>query len=200
MGTQENESRAVPESIAPGLFGDARAVCDFAENGASAVAKALNSKGCAFLRVSGKSMLPWFRPGDIVFLRRVDLKQISRGDVVVIERDGRLCMHRVITLSVSRDEGHSAWFITKGDSVAEADEPTYARDFRGEIEFLYRNGREINLNSVWRRLFGKFLAVISPASRFWLPHFCRLKNCLDDVTASGCDSLELRNPESPHTI
>ncbi|MGH9709735.1 MAG: signal peptidase I [Candidatus Acidiferrales bacterium] len=202
METQEKQSSGVPEFIAPGLFRDAKAVCYPAESGARAAAKALNSKGRAFLAVSGKSMLPWFRPGDIIFLRKTDLREISRGDVVVFERDGRLCMHRVITLCSSRRNGeeNSAWFVTKGDSVAEADEPIYAREFRGQVEFLYRHGREIRLDSAWRKLLGKCLAVISPAGRFWLPHFRRLKNQLDNVTASSCDSLELRSPERPHSI
>ncbi|MGH9863966.1 MAG: hypothetical protein ACRD4H_00975, partial [Candidatus Acidiferrales bacterium] len=94
-------------------------------------------------------MLPWFRPGDIIFLRKTDLREISRGDVIVFERNGRLCMHRVITLCASHNgKKSSAWFISKGDSVAEADEPVCAEEFRGRVEFLYRHGREIRLDSV----------------------------------------------------
>jgi len=201
METQEKQSAGVAELSASGLFRDAKLACYPAEDSACAVANAIDSKGRAFLRVSGKSMLPWFRPGDIVFLRRAELRDLSRGDVVVFERDGRLYMQRVIALCDSPNSAtNSPVCITKGDSVAEADEPICAQEFRGQIEFLYRNGREIKLDSGWKKLLGKCLATISPASRFWLPGFCRLKNQLDDVTAFGCDSKDLGNPERAHSI
>ncbi|MHB8541511.1 MAG: S24 family peptidase [Candidatus Acidiferrales bacterium] len=187
MGTQGKSAFVVSDLIAPGVFQDGAAPRYSTESGASAVAGILQSKGRAFLKVAGKSMFPWFRPRDIVFVRRADFKSLSCGDVVVFERNGCLCMHRVLSLRISGDrESGSLSAITKGDAVADADEPISAREFRGKVEFLYRNGSEIGLESLGRRLFGKFLAVISPASRFWLSPFCRLKNHLDDVTASSC--------------
>lgn len=191
MEIQQKSTIVVSELVAPGLFRDASAACYSSESGASAVSKLLRSKGRAFLNVSGKSMFPWFRPGDVVFVRRADFSRLSSGDVVVFERDGRLCMHRVLSFRISagREPGPLS-VVTKGDAVAEADEPMYTQDFRGKVEFLYRNGREIRLGSAWRKLFGKCLAVVSPASRFWMPHFRRLKNHLDDVTAANCDPRE----------
>jgi len=191
VGTQGKSALAGSDFIAPGLFRDTVAPRYSTEGGASAVIGMLQSKGRAFLKVAGKSMFPWFRPRDIVFFRRADFKFLSRGDVVVFERDGRLCMHRVLSLRISGDrESGSSSAITKGDAVADADEPISAREFRGKVEFLYRKGREIRLELLGRRLFGKFLATISPATRFWLSPFCRIKNHFDDVTASNC------NPEN----
>jgi len=189
VGTQGKSALVVSDFIAPGAFQDGAAPRYSTKIGASAIAGILQSKSRAFLKVAGKSMFPWFRPGDVVFVRRADFKSLSCGDVVVFERNGCLCMHRVLSLRISGDrESGSLSAITKGDAVADADEPISAREFRGKVEFLYRNGREIRLESLGRRLFGKFLATISPASRFWLFPFYRLKSHLDDVMASGCDA------------
>jgi len=197
MGTQDKFGDTLSEFIAPGLFQDARKARYPANNGAAAVAGALNSKGRAFLRISGKSMLPWFRPGDIVFVRKTETSHISRGNVVLFKNNGHLSMHRVIQRISSCDgDANRAQFITKGDWCVLADAPIGAEQLCGKVEFLYRNGNEIRLASGWRKLFGKFLAVISPASRFWLPHSCRLKSRLDDVTASGCEPQGPRSREN----
>ena len=189
MGHQGKSALVVSDFIAPEAFQAGAAPRYSTESGASTVAGILQSKGRAFLKVAGKSMFPWFRPRDIVFVRRVDFKSLSRGDVVVFERNGRLCMHRVLSVRITSDrEPNGLSAITKGDAVADADAPISDREFRGKVEFLYRNGREIRLESLGKRLFGKFLATISPTSRFWLSPFCRLKSQLDDVTASHCDA------------
>lgn len=200
MGTQENFGGTLSDSIAPGLFQDTGKACYSAENGAAAVARALNLKGRAFLEVSGKSMLPWFRPGDIVFLRKTDLNQISRGNVVVLQKKGRLCMHRVVRL-INSDNGDasSARFITKGDSHVFADTPIGAEELCGQVEFLYRNGNEIRLASGWRKLLGKFLAAISPVSRFWLPRHFEPQGQADDVRPSGRNWHEVTNFGGSHS-
>lgn len=132
--------------------------------------EAIQKKGWAFLKVSGKSMFPWIREDDIVFLRRVALQDIVRGDVVVFERNSVLCVHRVLSV---KSEAHAAEndgaLITKGDATADADAPIFPDEFRGKVEFIYRRKREIQIARGWRKYFGKFLAVVSPAVRCWRP-------------------------------
>lgn len=194
MGTQDKFGDTLSELIAPGLFQDREKACYLAENGAAVVAASLNLKGRAFLRVSGKSMLPWFRPGDIVFVRKTETSQISRGNVIVFERNGCLFMHRVIRLINSHNgDESSARLIAKGDARVFADAPIGAGELCGHVEFLYRNGNEIRLASGWRKLFGKFLAAISPASRFWLPRQFEPQGPADDVAPTGCNLHEVTN-------
>jgi hypothetical protein len=132
--------------------------------------EAIQKKGWAFLKVSGKSMFPWIREKDILFLRRVAMHDIVRGDVVVFERNSTLCVHRV--LSVNRDPAaaeNDGALITKGDATADADAPILRDEFRGKVEFIYRRKREIQIGRGWRKYFGKFLAVVSPAVRWRRP-------------------------------
>jgi signal peptidase I len=200
MGTQDKFGDTLSEFIAPGLFQDTEKACYSTGNGAAAVAGALNLKGRAFLKVFGKSMLPWFRPGDIVFVRKTDLSQILHGSVVVFENNGHLSMHRVIERISSRHgDASSARFITKGDSRVLADAPIGAGEICAQVEFLYRNGNEIRLASGWRKVFGKFLAAISPASRFWLPRYFEPQGPADDVIPTGCNLHEVANFGGSHS-
>ena len=200
METQDKFGETLSEFIAPGLFEDARKVCHPANNGAAAVAVGLNSKGRAFFKISGKSMLPWFRPGNIVFVRKTQISQISRGNVVLFKNNGHFSMHRVIQRISSRNgNANGAQFITKGDWCVSPDAPIGAEQLCGKVEFLYRNGNEIRLASGWRKLFGKFLAVISPASRFWLPRYFESQEPADDVTSARCNLHEVTNFGGSHS-
>lgn len=127
-------------------------------------------RGWAFLKVSGKSMFPWIRPDDIVFLRHVAMGEIVPGDVVVFERSGTLCVHRVLSWNPAASAPVSGGaLLTKGDATADADAPVFADEFRGKVEFVYRRNREIQIARGWRKYFGKFLAMISPAVPRWRP-------------------------------
>lgn len=200
MGTQDKFGDALSELIAPGLFQDARKARYPAENGAAVVAEALNLKGRAFLKVSGMSMLPWFRPGDIVFVRKAEIGEIWPGNVVVFESGGHVCMHRVIErIRSPNGDASGSQFITKGDWCVLPDAPIGAEQLFGKVEFLYRNGNEIRLASGWRKVFGKFLAAISPASRFWRPRHFESQGPADDATPTGCNLHEVKNFGGSHS-
>lgn len=140
------------------------------EQSASEVSGAIASRGWAFLKVSGKSMFPWIRHGDIVFVRHAAMQNVVSGDVVVFERNGALCVHRVLSQNTDVTAFISGGaLITKGDATAHADAPVFADELRGRVEFIYRRKREIQIARGWRKYFGKLLAVISPAVPWWRP-------------------------------
>lgn len=144
----------------------------------------MRKKSWAFLKVSGKSMFPWIRENDVVFVRSVSINSMLRGDVAAFERDGILCVHRV--LAVVRDsEADGIALITKGDAAGEKDDPLSAAGFRGKVEFVYRGSREIPIASGWRRPFGKLLALISPAIGWCKP------------AAPSANAIAIRNEMRP---
>jgi signal peptidase I len=142
----------------------------FRERNAAEVAEAIRNRGWAFLKVSGKSMFPSIREDDIIFLRRVAMQGIVRGDVVVFERNNTLCVHRVLSMNPAATAAvNGGALITKGDATADADAPVLPDAFRGKVEFVYRRNRELQIARGWRKYFGRFLAIISPAVPWWRP-------------------------------
>lgn len=128
------------------------------------LAATLQKRGWAFLRVSGKSMTPWIREGDIVFLRRTRIFEVVRGDVVVFEKGNALCVHRVLTVRGHASEGEQQIsLVTKGDATADSDAPVFCDTFLGKVEFVYRRNKEIRIANGWRKPFGKVLSFLSPA-------------------------------------
>jgi hypothetical protein len=66
------------------------------------------------IRVHGESMLPALWPGDIVEIAPCSITQVKRGEIVFALRDGRLFLHRLISVSASG-------FLLRGDAMPCAD-------------------------------------------------------------------------------
>ena len=75
-------------------------------------ADVLRSSGTLRLQVSGWSMLPAIRSGDVLVIHRAASKDVSKGDIVLFSRDRRLFAHRVVSASLER-----SGILTRGDAM-----------------------------------------------------------------------------------
>ena len=98
-------------------------------------AEVLRSAGELRLRVTGTSMLPAIWPEEVLLIRRDGALQAGPGDVILFERDGQLCAHRV----VRRMEGADGpvW-ITRGDRHMHDDQPVSGDVLLGRVEGMPR--------------------------------------------------------------
>jgi signal peptidase I len=129
------------------------------------IAERTRANGSACVRVLGRSMFPWIRPGDFVFVRRHDFGRVAPGDVILFERDSRIFAHRVlrrVTAPIGLKSGPV--FITKGDALDGVDAPVSASEFLGRITRIHRRQRHIDLESLGQVFCARLLACISPAS------------------------------------
>ena len=79
-------------------------------------AKVLASGHALCLRVFGTSMLPSIWPGDTLSIEPKPEKEIVAGDIVLVARQNRFFIHRLI-------EKHDSCWITRGDSLPNNDDP-----------------------------------------------------------------------------
>ena len=100
----------------------------------SLVCDALRLAGRLRLRVQGASMLPALWPGDVLTVDS-NSEPLVCGDIVMVERDGRLFVHRL----VARD---GSYWITCGDAVPQNDPPVESRNVLGKIVGIQRGKRE----------------------------------------------------------
>jgi len=153
--TAASPARIQPESIPVPLTGQRDNPITFK----------IRKNGAACFRVLGQSMFPWIRSGDYVYVRRCAMASVSRGDVVLYERGRRLFVHRVVKLV--RDRAHEncvTELITKGDALDGRDAPVTESEFLGRVTRIHRGRRHIDLEFLGRIIFGRLLAVTSPAS------------------------------------
>jgi signal peptidase I len=111
------------------------------------VAELIRRLGCVKLPATGTSMVPAIHPGDLLFVRRVGLGEISTGDIVVYVRQGALIVHRVVTVRAgSSREPH---LITRGDRLLRNDPRVLSSEVLGLVTTLERNRRCHNLCPRW---------------------------------------------------
>jgi len=114
------------------VFDDAHALkCELA-------AEVLRSSGMLRLRATGRSMLPAIWPGDTLAIERASGDDVSEGDIVLFQRNGRFVAHRVVSKS---NEPEGSTIQTRGDAVSRLDVPLSGYDLLGKVSFILRDGK-----------------------------------------------------------
>jgi len=97
------------------------------------------------LEVTGHSMSPLLRSGDVVTIEPLAGRRPSLGDVVAAAPGGRLLVHRL----VGWDRGRA---LCRGDVAAEADPTTSPEDMLGKVTRVERRGRHVRFGLGVERL------------------------------------------------
>jgi hypothetical protein len=99
-------------------------------------AEVLSQGGTIRLQALGNSMLPSIWPGDVLSIESKSGKEIVPGDIVLVARDGRFFIHRLI-------ERHNSIWITRGDSLLQDDAPVAQLQVLGKVALIHRKSGEI---------------------------------------------------------
>lgn len=91
------------------------------------------------LHVSGNSMAPLVERGDVVLVRPVNLEDLHRGDLLLVEQGGAFLIHRLVAA-----DAHGV--RTKGDNASQADLPMTPQDVLGRVVAVEKGGRRIELD------------------------------------------------------
>ena len=80
--------------------------------------------------VTGDSMVPALREGDLIVVKPVTPDEIEVGDLIRYENQGLFIVHRVVEIEQS---GDSIVLVTRGDSNASTDPPVVADQVVGKV-------------------------------------------------------------------
>ena len=158
--SEETQSNTAPLAAPAEVSGERR------QDDIEVIASALAGQGRISLRVRGSSMLPWVRPGDIAVVRRTDVAHVRCGDVVLILRDKRLIVHRL----VKKDGSSGATkFLAKGDAHSGDDGMIHGPEILGGVMKIYRGNRLIDLDEPRHLALGILISQFSRKSAYWYP-------------------------------
>ena len=116
-------------------------------------------KGSTFqFRALGGSMFPFIRPGDLLTTKAVDPTDLSIGEVLLYQREGRSFVHRLIKKKIING---THLFITHGDHLPFSDPAISSSQILGKVICIERRGRTIHLDTPFQRMWGRFLASTS---------------------------------------
>jgi len=103
-------------------------------------AEVLRSAGELRLRVTGSSMLSALWPGDEVIIRLQPFDAVRPGHIVLVARDGSLCVHRVVA-------ARNGLLTTRGDALPSADPPTAPEKVLGVVVSILRGSARLTARS-----------------------------------------------------
>ena len=116
----------------------------------------LRSAGQARLAVTGTSMLPSIRPGDMLEVHRQGMEAILPGDVVLFLRNGGFAAPRVMEKAGEPDR---TLLITRGDALRVPDPPVTPEELLGRVTAVLRGERRLDPRLTrWARVASWFLA------------------------------------------
>jgi signal peptidase I len=91
--------------------------------------------GTVRLELKGTSMLPSLWPGDLLTIEYVAHDEIAPGDMVLVLRESRFFVHRLIEKQQSQER---ILWITRGDAVPQNDPPITASELLGRVAGVRR--------------------------------------------------------------
>ncbi len=110
------------------------------------------------LRIASDSMRPLISSGDHVLVERADQRGPRIGDIVLHQRNGELCVHRLLC---KKSIGNEITMITKGDACISQDHPLPIDSLLGKVVFIKKPSRKIDLRSPLWKLASFVLTVFS---------------------------------------
>lgn len=98
-------------------------------------AELLRYGGSVFLKARGTSMLPSVWPGDLLTIQGVACDEVVAGDIVLVLRDHRFFVHRLVGLRLGQD---CVLWVTRGDAMPHDDPPALASEVLGRVASIRR--------------------------------------------------------------
>jgi len=117
-------------------------------------AEMLRRHGSVRLKAWGTSMLPSLWPGDLLTIQSVAHDEVVPGDIVLVLRDNRFSIHRLVETRRSSDR---ILLITRGDAVPQNDLPVPASSLLGRVASV-RRGKHCLVPSRRVSMFASALA------------------------------------------
>jgi hypothetical protein len=130
---------------------------------AQTISEKVRTCGSACFHVFDSNMFPWIRRGDLAFVRRFDFRNLSAGNVILVEREGLLRLATVTTRAANRAAaGQSPFVVTQGSSSETIGREVSEDQFVGKVIRIHRRRRHIDLESASRLILGRLLAWTAP--------------------------------------
>ena len=146
------------------------------------VSDVLQLSGTARVCVSGSSMLPSIRPGDILLVQRTELNEAAPGDIVLFAREDRLFAHRVISQDFK--DGIPC-LVTCGDSLDKNDLPVFANELLGRVTSILRGQSQISSPlTLPRRAISTFFRRSPFLTRCWLWLLAQQRSWTEEAACS----------------
>ena len=137
------------------------------------------------VKVTGRSMAPFLRGGEIVTIKKEPLHALRKGDLIFFKNSqGTPFLHRLIQKITSPDE--KIFFRTKGDALIAFDEPVQYQKVLGKVSSIEKidsvsGSKTINMESFRWRTINAIIARINLFKSYFYYALLRFKDMVFSV-------------------
>lgn len=130
---------------------------NFAKSGL--LKESLEKNECVWVKLTGKSMLPFLKNGTLVAVRNADIKDIHIGDIVLFKRDDITIAHRIFK-KINLD---GRFFLRAKSDISFASGPLInCEELIGKVVAFKSFQREIKIDNLIFRILGLCAGLIFP--------------------------------------
>ena len=112
----------------------------------------LMTESLALFETSGYSMEPLLRQGDRIVVAPVPMSELSVGDMVLAEIDGRKVCHRLVGI---KQQGGGLVLLLRGDASFSEPDAVSSQAYLGRVSAIIKPGHTLSLDTPSARLFSK---------------------------------------------
>jgi hypothetical protein len=102
------------------------------------VAGVVRCSGSASLKVTGLSILPAIRLGDVLSIERHAANELRSGKIILFSGDGRLTAHRIVSMA-------GGYLLRRSDRLTSCDLPVHCNELIGRVASVRRDGHAVCL-------------------------------------------------------
>lgn len=119
----------------------------------------LRKCGSVWMRLEGKSMLPFLKSGTLISVRHADIKDIQIGDIAIFKKGDIIIAHRVFK-KMNLD---GRFFLKAKSDISFFSEPLIScEELIGKVAAFKRFGAEINIDNFIFRFLGLGAGILFP--------------------------------------
>jgi len=147
------------------------------------------SQDSIFIKVSGFSMWPFLKTGERLIIKRIPVKDLKIGDIILYKVDNQtlnagnqtqkteyqLVCHRLVKKIAS---GSGYLLYTWGDANPKLGEPITEEALVGKVTGILKNGHIISFAGRWRCFVNRLMVEFAPFLRMGIKIGSRIKRRL----------------------
>jgi len=116
-------------------------------------------EGVSFYKTTGFSMWPFLKSGERLVVKKMPIKELKIGDIILYRGNNQLVCHRLIKKVKTKER---CLLYARGDNSNYSPELVTEEIFLGKAISIIKNGKIISLDGRKQRLINRFIVIIAP--------------------------------------
>ena len=125
-----------------------------------------------FIDANGFSMWPFLKPGQKLVIKKMPIRDLRAGDIILYRANNQLVCHRLLKKTIAKGK---TLLYARGDNSASLPQFVIEEMFLGKVIGALKNGKMINLSGWKRGCINRLIIGIAPLVRRCKPYYVMLR-------------------------